>query len=108
MKVDAGQLAHVAPACNPTRSRGASLSRKQTQARPRDNVFVKPYPGREATVAGTFSRLLAIFRNAPRQIIAAYRKGYSEAPTVPPPEALLKPQVPPTRPKPPGKGLPKK
>ncbi len=41
-------------------------------------------------MAGKLSRIVAILKNAPRQIISAYRKGKSEAPPVPPPEALRK------------------
>jgi len=59
-------------------------------------------------VAGKLSRIVAILKNAPGQIIAAYRKGKSEAPIVPPPEVLRERHVPPARPKPPRKdSLPK-
>lgn len=53
-------------------------------------------------MAGKLSRIVAILVSAPRQIVSAYRKGKSEAPPVPPPEALRKYQVPPAGPKPPG------
>ena len=59
-------------------------------------------------MAGKFSRIIAILKSAPGQIIAAYRKGKSEAPTVPPPEVLRERQVPPARPKPPGKDSPQR
>jgi len=48
-------------------------------------------------------RIVAILKSAPRQLIAAYRKGQSEAPAVPPPEILRKRQDPPAGPKRPGK-----
>jgi len=54
-------------------------------------------------LAGRLSRIVAILKNAPRQLIGAYKKGRDDAPAVPPPEALRKYQVPPTGPKPPGK-----
>jgi len=57
-------------------------------------------------LAGKFSRIVALLKAAPRQIIAAYRKGYNEAPAVPPPEVLRKRQAPPARPRPPGKDSP--
>jgi hypothetical protein len=57
-------------------------------------------------VAGKLSRLIAIFKTAPRQIIAAYRKGYSEAPGVPPPQALRERQASAADPPPPAKDLP--
>jgi hypothetical protein len=59
-------------------------------------------------LVGKLSRIIAILKSAPRQIIAAYRKAKSEAPSVPPPEILRERQVPPARPKPPGKGSPPK
>ena len=68
--------------------------------------FVKLGFGREVVMAGTFGRLITILKSAPRQILAAYRKGYSEAPRVPPPEALLKRQSPSANPKPPREGPP--
>lgn len=54
-------------------------------------------------MAGKLSRIVAILKSAPRQIVSAYRKGRSEAPPVPPPEALRQSQVPQGRPKSPGK-----
>jgi hypothetical protein len=59
-------------------------------------------------VAGKLSRIIAILKGAPRQIIAAYQKGKSEAPDVPPPEALRKLQVPPASSTPPGKNSPRR
>jgi len=59
-------------------------------------------------LAGKFSRIVAILKSAPRQLIAAYRKGQSEAPSVPVPEALRKYQVPPAGPQPPAKDSPPK
>jgi hypothetical protein len=47
------------------------------------------------TLAGKLSRILAILKKAPGQIVSAYRKGRSEAPAVPPPEALRQRQNPP-------------
>jgi len=49
------------------------------------------------------SRIVAILKNAPRQLIAAYKKGRDDAPAVPPPEILRKRQDPPAGPQPPGK-----
>jgi hypothetical protein len=49
------------------------------------------------------SRIVAILKRAPRQIIEAYKKGRDDAPAVPPPEILRKRQAPPAGPKPPGK-----
>jgi hypothetical protein len=49
------------------------------------------------------SRIVAILKSAPRQLIAAYKKGRDDAPAVPPPEILRKRQDPPAGPKPPGK-----
>jgi hypothetical protein len=46
-------------------------------------------------MAGRLSRILAILKNAPRQIVASYRKGYDSAPAVPPPEALRSRENPP-------------
>jgi len=46
-------------------------------------------------LAGKLSRIVAILKSAPRQLIAAYKKGRDDAPTVPPPEALRKHQNPP-------------
>lgn len=43
-------------------------------------------------MAGKLSRIVDILKSAPRQIVSAYRKGRSEAPPVPPPEALRKRQ----------------
>lgn len=43
-------------------------------------------------MAGKLSRIVAILKNAPRQIVSAYKKGRDEAPPVPPPEALRKHQ----------------
>ena len=54
-------------------------------------------------MAGKLSRIVAILKSAPRQIIGAYKKGRDDAPAVPPPEILRKRQDPPTVPKPPGK-----
>jgi hypothetical protein len=54
-------------------------------------------------LAGKLSRIIAILKGAPRQITAAYKKGKSEAPAVPPPEALRKRQTPPAGPRRPGK-----
>jgi len=39
-------------------------------------------------MAGRLSRIVAILKSAPRQILSAYRKGYNSAPAVPPPEDL--------------------
>jgi hypothetical protein len=39
-------------------------------------------------MAGKLGRIVGILKNAPGQIISAYKKGKSEAPAVPPPEAL--------------------
>jgi len=49
------------------------------------------------------SRIVAILKSAPRQLIAAYKKGRDDAPVVPPPEILRKRQDPFADPKPPGK-----
>jgi len=57
-------------------------------------------------LAGKLSRIIAILKGAPRQITAAYRKGKSEAPSVPPPEALRQRQVPPAAPRSTGKDSP--
>jgi hypothetical protein len=54
-------------------------------------------------LAGKLSRIVAILKSAPRQIIGSYKKGRDEAPPVPPPEILRKRQDPPAGPKPPGK-----
>jgi len=54
-------------------------------------------------LAGRLSRIVAILKNAPRQLIAAYKKGRDDAPAVPPPEILRKRQDPPAGPQPPGK-----
>lgn len=54
-------------------------------------------------MAGRLSRIVALLKSAPRQIIAAYKKGYSNAPSVPPPEILRKRQDPPAGPPPPGR-----
>jgi hypothetical protein len=59
-------------------------------------------------LAGKFSRIIAILKTAPRQLIAVYRKAKSEAPGVPVPEALRKHQAPPAGPQPPGKDSPPK
>jgi len=54
-------------------------------------------------LAGKLSRIVAILKSAPRQIIGSYKKGRDDAPAVPPPEILRNRQVPPASPKPPGK-----
>jgi hypothetical protein len=54
-------------------------------------------------LAGKLSRIVALLKSAPRQIIESYKKGRDDAPAVPPPEILRKRQDPPTVPKPPGK-----
>ena len=54
-------------------------------------------------MAGRLSRIVAILKSAPRQIIAAYKKGRDDAPAVPPPEILRKRQDPSAGPKPRGK-----
>ena len=54
-------------------------------------------------MAGKLSRIVAILKSAPRQIIGAYKKARDDAPAVPPPEILLKRQDKPAAPKPPGK-----
>ena len=54
-------------------------------------------------MAGKLSRIVAILKSAPRQIIEAYKKARDEAPAIPPPEILRKRQDKPTVPKPPGK-----
>jgi hypothetical protein len=54
-------------------------------------------------LAGRLSRIVAILKNAPRQLIAAYKKGRDDAPAVPPPEILRKRQDSSAGPKPPGK-----
>lgn len=54
-------------------------------------------------MAGKLSRIVALLKSAPRQIIAAYRKGHDDAPAVPPPEILRNRKVPPAVPPPPGK-----
>lgn len=59
-------------------------------------------------MAGKLSRIVAILKSAPSQLIAAYRKGYKDAPAVPPPEALRKLQVPPAGPQRPRKDSPPK
>lgn len=46
-------------------------------------------------MAGKLRRIAAILKNAPGQIVSAYRKGKSEAPPIPPPEALRQRQNPP-------------
>lgn len=46
-------------------------------------------------MAGKLSRIVAILKSAPRQIVSAYRKGRSEAHPVPPPEVLRNYQNPP-------------
>jgi hypothetical protein len=50
------------------------------------------------------SRIVAILKNAPRQIIGAYKKGRDDAPPVPPPEILRKRQDPSAGPPPRRKG----
>ena len=45
-------------------------------------------------MAGRLSRIVAILKSAPRQIIGAYKKGRDDAPAVPPPEILRKRQDP--------------
>lgn len=47
--------------------------------------------------------MVALLKSAPGLIIAAYKKGYDNAPGVPLPEALRKRQDPPAGPPPPGK-----
>jgi hypothetical protein len=47
--------------------------------------------------------MVALLKSAPRLIIAAYKKGYNNAPGVPLPEALRKRQDPRAGPPPPGK-----
>ena len=54
-------------------------------------------------MSGKLSRIVAILKNAPRQLIGAYKKGRDDAPPIPPPEILRKRQSPPAAPKPPGK-----
>lgn len=54
-------------------------------------------------MAGRLSRIVALLKSAPGQMIAAYKNGYNNAPAVPPPEALRKRQDPPAGPPPPGK-----
>jgi hypothetical protein len=54
-------------------------------------------------LAGKLSRIVAILKSAPRQIIGAYKKGRDDAPAIPPPEILRKRQDPPAGPQPPGK-----
>jgi hypothetical protein len=53
-------------------------------------------------MAGRLSRIAALLKSAPRQIIGAYKKGRDDAPAVPPPEILRKRKAPPAAP-PPGK-----
>lgn len=50
-------------------------------------------------MAGKLRRIVDILKNAPGQIVSAYKKGKSEAPPVPPPEALRKRQAPQASPK---------
>jgi hypothetical protein len=59
-------------------------------------------------LAGKLSRIVAILKNAPRQIIGSYKKGRDEAPPVPSPEILRKRQDPPAGSPPPGKDSPRK
>jgi len=54
-------------------------------------------------LAGKLSRIVALLKSAPRQIIGSYKKGRDDAPAVPPPEILRKRQDTPAVPKPPGK-----
>jgi len=54
-------------------------------------------------LAGKWSRIAALLKSAPRQIIGAYKKGRDDAPAVPPPEILRKRQDPLVAPAPPGK-----
>ena len=54
-------------------------------------------------MAGKLSRIVALLKSAPSQIIGAYKKGRDDAPAGPPPEILRKRQDPPTVPPPPGK-----
>jgi len=54
-------------------------------------------------LAGRLSCIVAILKNAPRQLIAAYKKGRADAPAVPPPEILRKREDPSAGPKPRGK-----
>jgi len=55
-------------------------------------------------LAGKLSRIVAILKSAPRQIIGAYKKGRDDAPAVPPPEILRKRQDPSAGPPPRRKG----
>ena len=54
-------------------------------------------------MAGKLSRIVALLKSAPRQIIESYKTGRDDAPAVPPPEILRKRQNKPTVTKPPRK-----
>jgi len=60
-------------------------------------------PQARQALAGKLSRIVAILKSAPRQIVSADRKGKSEAPAVPPPGALRNRQAQPADAPPPRK-----